>query len=71
MTTKHTISMHLSGIDGWYTYRGVTIKRNDRHGAWWKYVATCGSICTETRVEVKTETLKQMLVQIDRFLDRK
>lgn len=71
MTTKYIVSKHASGIDGLCTYRGITIKRNDIRGVWWKYTATCSSMCTGTHVKFHTITRKQLLVQIDGFLDRK
>ena len=70
MTTKHTVSKHSSGIDGWYVYRGIRFVRDDRNkGYWGHYSATVGSIMQETRQKITTATRKDLLEQIDAFID--
>lgn len=71
MTTKHSVQRHPADIDGWYLYRGVTIKRNDRErGYWGHWTASMGSIMGGTQKKFSTDTRAKILAAIDAALDK-
>jgi hypothetical protein len=49
----HRVSKHPLGMEHWYVYRGVTIKRDDRVRGYWGHWRTdsarVGMITTATR----------------------
>lgn len=67
--TKHKVTK--TEIDGWYEYRGVTIKRDDSNkGYWGHWRASVGSIMQRTHQNLTTQTRARLLEQIDEFLDK-
>ena len=64
MTTKYTVSKHATGIEGWYTYRGISFVRDDSNkGYWGHYTASVAG------KKLATATRKLLLQQIDQYLD--
>jgi hypothetical protein len=63
------VTKHPSGVDGWYSYRGVTIMRHDRNrGYWGHWQAGVGSIMHGDYRKISTQTQAQLLAEIDTLL---
>lgn len=70
MNVKHRVSKCPSGIDGYYIYRGVTIKRHDRNRGYWGYWTACvGSIMKDTYKKISTSKRADLLKLIDEYLN--
>jgi hypothetical protein len=66
MTNKVT----KTEVEGWYKYRGITIKRDDSaKGYWGHWGATVGSITARTYRKYSTQTRGELLALIDQLLD--
>lgn len=69
---NHKPVHHHSGIAGWYTYRGITMKRNDsERGYWGHWYADIVNVSDGDQciTNVKAETRARLMAKIDELLD--